>query len=210
MGEIGPTRKVRSDKKRDVSPTIKWELKEAISRLSFITNTKMKDSCSEMISFATNDIEIIQRLSVSFVRDVRFNDTMFRGHLDNIRFPRTDTGKCVRMHMRLVTHDFENLKTLAYALDLTPTRVSAILLDICIHDFRFLNMYVQKYLSSELTRPQMLEFREMLKYINKNSNNEMTMAALLSAIVDEVKRPIAPEPKPMGELIVNHWRQPKQ
>lgn len=199
-------RKQRSDKKRDVKPTVKVELKDAIYRLSFITQTHVKDVAEQMVVYTLKDASTIDALSRSFRRDIRINNTLYRGHIDNLRIPRRETGVCERLTLRLMRHDYESLSVIAYALDVNPTRACALLLDASMRDFRFINTYVSRYLSAQLTSTQMKELRNILRYVSADSDEQMTLTSLLSVIVDEVSAPVTRIKDAVNEFVIKHWR----
>lgn len=205
MSRVGQ-RKQRSDKKRDVKPTLRVELKDAIYRLSYITQTHVKDVAEQMVIFALKDVTTIDTLSRSFRRNIRINNTLYRGHIDNPRIARREPGVCERLTLRLVSQDYESLSVIAYALDVNPTRACALLLDASMRDFRFINTYVSRYLKTQLTLAQMKELRSILRYVNEDVGDQMTLASLLSVIVDEVSAPVTRIKDAVNEYVVKHWR----
>lgn len=203
--EVG--RKRRSDLKKDIKPTVKIELKDAIYRMSYITQTPVKDVAESMILYASKSVDVIELLSQSFRRFVQINGTLYRGHLDKPRVTKREQGYCEQLTVRLKQQDYETISVLAYALDVSPTRVCAILLNASMRDFRFINTYVNRYLSQHLTDKQIKELQSILRYSNDEANVEMTMASLLSDIVDEVRTPVARIKEAVSEFIIHNWRE---
>lgn len=162
----GENRKVRSDKKRDVKPTIEIELKDAIYRLSYVTQTPVKDVCDKLIYYAINDIEIMHRLARYFVRDMRINNTLFIGNNNN-SISKRDDGETERINMRLIEGVYRELTDLAFALDCRPSRVCAILLKLGMKDFRFINNYVKLHVHVALEGQRKNEHTKVLLYTNK-------------------------------------------
>jgi len=199
-------RKERSDKKRDVKPVISIELKDAIYRLAYITQTPIKDVAERMINHAITEREIIDNLSQSFRRDVRINNTLHHGHIQNRRISKREEGERERITLRLTQRTYEVVAVLAYALDVSASRVCALLLDESMHDFRFVNGYVNRYLSGKLSESQMRELRDILRYVNEYEDDQMTLASLLSSIVDEVSAPVTRMKDAVSEFIVKSWR----
>lgn len=199
-------RKVRSDKKRDVKPVIKIELKDAIYRLSYITHTPVKDVAESMIDYGSKSKGVIDELSLSFRRVVRTNNTLYRGSMDNPRVNKRDVGYCERITVKLPQQLYETIYALAYALDVSPSRVCALLLDACMRDFRFINAYVTRYLSRKMTDQQLEELKLILQYVNEDAEEKMSIATLLSIIVDEVSAPVSRIKDAVSEFIVNNWR----
>ncbi len=73
-------RKRRSDKKRDVKPTIDVNLKDAIYRLSFVTRSPVKEVCEELCLYSLNNRKIRDNISVYMRRDIRLGSTFFNGN----------------------------------------------------------------------------------------------------------------------------------
>lgn len=202
-------RKVRNDKKKDIKPTIKIDLKDAIYRLAFITRTPVKNVCEYMINYSIKNAGFIDRLVPFFIRDILINETVFKGSLDNPHYERFETGKCERIHFRLSQAAHDKVSIFAYALDLNPSRICAIMLNDCIHDFKFLNSYTSQFLQNELSYHQMTELKEMIKYITKNVNVEASVASFLSVIVHEVAPTGDDIRNTVDDFIIHNWREKK-
>lgn len=199
-------RKQRSDKKRDVKPTINIALKDAIYRLSHITQTPVKNVAEQMVDHAINERDVTDNLSTSFRRDIRVNNTLYCGSIDNVHIGRRENGECERLTLRLNQQSYEGVSVIAYALDVSTSRVCALLLDASMRDFRFINTYVSRYLNSKLSSEQMKELRDILRYSNEGVDDYMTWAAFLSAIIDEVSAPVTRIKDAVNEFIARNWR----
>lgn len=199
-------RKVRSDKKRDVKPHISIELKDAIYRLSYITETPVKDICDELCIFALNQNYIIEELSKHFLRKIRINNTIYFGDLNNPRIYKKMMGqKTERISLRLKSEMYEVIYTLSYALDCSVSRVTAILLEKSMHDINFINDYINEHLIS-IDDKRKKELQKILDYINDNLDEEITLASLLSFIVDEFKEPLKTTKDAVNDFI-KHWKR---
>lgn len=205
MGRV-VKRKTRSDKKRDVKPTVDINLKDAIYRLSFITKTPVKDVAEIMIEHAFNNREIINGISISFRRDIRLDSTLYKGHIDNPHIGRRIPGVNERLTVRLTQQSFEVVSALAYALDVNSSRVCAILLDASMRNFDFINSYINKYLKSELSPYQLKELKNLLRYVNEGIEEKINLATLLSYIIDEVNAPIVNVKDAVTDFVIHHWR----
>ena len=186
----GSVRKVRSDKKRDVSPTIQLELKDTIYRISYVINTPVKDIVESICIFGMNSRNVITILSKYFKRNVKFQNTLFMGHLDNPSIKRFEKGvKTERIGTRFKQHDYETLVTLAFALDVTPSRAAALLLDTSIRHSDFVNSYFQQYLSKNIDYNRMVELKKIIAFINDNNpyDDSVSWLALVSYIYAEIK-----------------------
>ncbi|MFJ7371576.1 hypothetical protein ACIQVU_19420 [Lysinibacillus sp. NPDC098008] len=178
-------RKVRSDKKRDIKPTISLELKDSIYRLSFITRTPVKDVSELLLKNALfENTDILKSLSKNFIRDIRINNTFYIGNLQNERIAKTEDGETDRISFRLKNDVYEILRALSYALDCSVSRIAAILLYESIIDKVFIERYVESYLDS-LDKSRKKELKQVLKYIRKETDESYNLVDLLSYLVDE-------------------------
>jgi len=203
IGESGQ----RSDKKRDVKPTIKLDLKDTIYRLSSLTFTPVKDVCPELCMYVINDRESIKSLSSMFKRDLRFDNTMFIGHNSNKTITKKLNGYGERITMRLTYNQYQKVALLAFALDCTVSRTTAVLLEMSMNEVRFVNKYVKNYLKSELTESQLRQFKEILKYVNKYGESQYSWASLLAHVVDEVGTPVTRIREFISDFTELKWRE---
>ncbi|GED66239.1 hypothetical protein [Lysinibacillus fusiformis] len=186
----GSARKVRTDKKRDVKPTIPVELKDTIYRISYVVDTPVKDIVETICQFGLDSRKVITVLSENFKRNVKFHNTLFIGDLDKPSVQRLKSGtRTERISTRLQQPDYENLVTLAFALDVTPSRAAALLIDASIRHSDFVNSYFQQHLSETLNYNRMIELRKIINFINNNNPYDETVSwlALISYIYAEIK-----------------------
>ena len=128
-------RKGRSDKKRDIKPTVSIELKDCVYRLSFITDTPVKDVIEEILIAGSGRLKIISYLSHHFLRDIKIANTLYMG--DSNRIPvkkRTYTGKVERISTRVTQSMYDSLSALAFSMDCSVSRVCALVLDVTVRE----------------------------------------------------------------------------
>lgn len=117
-------RATRSDKKRDVRPTIPITLKECIYRISYITNSPVKDVCVDIYKAGVVSRKVVDHLSVFFRRQIWLDQTLYRGSLANPSIKeQIPGGPKERITMRFSQQSFENIRALGYALDVTRQRL---------------------------------------------------------------------------------------
>lgn len=94
-----------------------------------------------------------------------------------------------RIGIRFKAHDYENICTLAFALDVTPSRATALLLEASITDNLFLNPYLEKHMENTLDENRMKELKKVIKFLNENNPYEekISWLALLTYIFREIK-----------------------
>ena len=183
-------RKTRSDKKRDIKPTISIELKNCIYRLSYITDTPVKDVTEIICLKGLQNKGVIEYLSQYFRRDYQFRNTLFIGSLENESLQRKyQSSKNERITTRFTQEMYEEIFQLSVALDVTPSIATAILLDASIRNTNLLDAYVKTYLNKHIDKNRMKELKQVLKYINHNNpyNEELSWFTLASLIFDEIK-----------------------
>jgi hypothetical protein len=196
-------RKVRSDKKRDVKPTISSNLKHCIYRLSYITSSPVKDVAETLCEKGLRSRKVMDYLSTYFRRDLKFANTIYLGDFERESLQRkVQAGKNERITIRFTQSSYEHISSLARALDVTPSKATALLLDASIRNTHLLNAFVKTYLHDHLDGNRMKELKEVLKYINKNNpyQEEISWFALLSMIFEDVK-----ESTGNVKDIVHHW-----
>lgn len=186
----GSARKVRSDKKREVKPVVKLELKDAIYRLSYITYTPVKDVCEQLCIYVLYDKKIIEHLSQYFKRDVRLTNTLYFGNSSSKTVSKRDRGENQRVSVRFTQDVYDSIAVLSYALDCTPSRTVALLLYIAMKNVQYVNQYMKEYLDGHLGEQQMRELRGVLKYVNHTSDAQQSWMALIGTILDEVSAPV--------------------
>lgn len=183
-------RKVRSDKKRDVKPTISIELKNCIYRLSYITNTPVKDVAETICEKGLKARKVIDYLSLYFRRDYQFVNTFYIGDLSRESLQRKyQSGRNERITIRFNQTTYEEINSLAAALDVTPSKATALLLNASVRNTNLLNAFVKAYLHDHIDKNRMKELKQVLQYVNKNNpyNEDISWFTLLSLIFEEVK-----------------------
>ena len=183
-------RKVRSDKKRDVKPTISTNLKDCIYRLSYVTNTPVKDVAEIICAKGLQSRKVIEYLSNYFRRNLMFASTIYYGDLDRESLQRKyQKGKNERITIRFTQTIYEDIYKLSNALDVTPSKATALLLDASVRNTNLLNAFVKNHLHKHLDHNRMKELKAILKYINKNNpySEEISWFALISMLIEEFK-----------------------
>ncbi|MEW9673583.1 hypothetical protein [Ammoniphilus sp. 3BR4] len=194
MRREGQKRKIRSDKKRDVKPTVSIELYECMNRLSYITVRPVKDIAEDICRVGTQSQEVITGLSYFFRRDFYFTNNFgdsicFRGSLDRapIKIDR-GTGAKGRLSLRFPPHLFETVKELSYALDLTVSSATTLLIESVLQETDFVSVYLEEYIKEELDPHRLHQLEEVVAYINQfNPEKDTTVAKILHLIWENMK-----------------------
>ncbi|MBM7610591.1 hypothetical protein JOD29_003883 [Lysinibacillus composti] len=202
-------KRLRSDRKKDIKPFLTLSTKESIYRLSYITQTPVKDVAATLLTATLINVKILNALSVYFKRDIRINQTLFRGNLSNPTIQKKQApGTCERISLRVTKRVYDILSALAYALDCSKARACALLLENSMTDFEIVNEYLKNYLEQGLDKRRMAEVNKLMSFINKEfSEKDYSYMHLLSHMVDEVNTPISSTKEIVDEFIIHHWRK---
>lgn len=209
MGERA-TRKVRSDKKWSVQPTISKELKDCVYRLSYITDVPVKDVVEAICSNGIDSKKVMTHLSLNFRRDTRMNNTLYLGDFNRIPIKkRTAPGQSERVSTRVNSDMHESLKVLAYSLDCSTARACALLLDASVRDADFVNRFVKEYLEKNVDDERMNELKKVLKYVKANNpfEEEISWAALLNHLIEEVRYGAEKVQETVSTFVINNWNK---
>lgn len=202
-------RKTRSDKKRDVKPTIPLELKECVYRLSYIMNTPVKDIAESLCVEGIFSKRVLEYMSSNFKRSIRLEGTLYVGDINRRTMQkRHNAGKSERITIRFKPNDYENITALAYALDVTPSRATALLLDASVRNAEFINEFVRLYLKENLDSKRMKEMRGVMKFINTNNpyEEEISWSSTLSYIMGEFKSEASNIKEKVNEFLIKHGK----
>lgn len=190
MGEGTRKRKVRSDKKRDVKPTVHLALYECISRLSYITCTPMKDVAEYLCQKGLDSRKVMEVLSKRFRRNYRFKNTLFIGkpNQEPVRVLR-QVGQKKRLPIRFPQSIHDQISELAYALDMTISSTTALLLEASAKNPEFLDEYISIHVTKKLDPARQKQLKEVIRYLKRDNPyaDEITLARLISYIIEEVK-----------------------
>lgn len=202
MGER-TKRATRSDRKRDVKPTVPISLKDKIYRLAFITNKAVKNVAVDLVIYSLNSAEVRDNIAPYVRRDVRLGNTFLNGSTKREELPiNLRNEETERLSLRLPQTIHNSVAAVAYGLDCTISKATATLMFEAINDFEFLNRYVKAYLEDNLDD---YHLRELEKIIESTDESE-SLASILGAIIDEIKRPVANAKQLIGEFLINNWR----
>ncbi|RKO61662.1 hypothetical protein [Caldibacillus debilis] len=182
-------RKMRSDKKRDVKPTVPLPLYECISRISYITVTPMKDVAEYLCVRGLEEREVIEVLSKRFRRKYRFKNTLFIGKPERVAERSLKIGETKRrISIRFPQSIHDQIAELAYSLDVTVSTATALLLDAAAKHAAILDDYISRHVVDTLEPFRKKQLKEVIRYLKKDNpyGEEITLARLISYIIEEV------------------------
>lgn len=196
-------RKVRSDKKKDIKPTISIDLREVVCRLSYITTTPIKDVGEFICEYGLKSKDVIDILANHFRRDLVVNSTCYVGDLERVSLQKIKIEvPTERITIRFKSETYEKINALAYALDVTPSKATAVLLDISLKDSNVINSYIKSYLKETLDDKRIRELKKIIKFINEHNpyDEEFSWTEFMAYIFDGVKN----QSKTMKDTL-NEW-----
>lgn len=165
-------RKVRNDRRRHVQPTISLGLKDSVYRLSYVMDVPVKEVIERVCLDGLESRSVMEHLAQSFRRDALFRNTLFIGDLARPSVQRFKTAETTeRVSVRFLPDDFENIRTLAYALDCTVSRATALLLETALTQSDFITPFCRDHIRRKLDPRRIEELRQVIKYLNANNDS---------------------------------------
>lgn len=168
----------------------------------------MKDISEDACLHGLNSTRVLGNLSDHFKRTVQFRNTLYMGQLDGPSMQRIPVlTRTKRIGIRFKAHDYENICTLAFALDVTPSRATALLLEASVTDNTFMNPYLEKHMANTLDENRLKELKKVIKFLNANNPYEerISWLNLLTYIFREIKEGSASVHDTLVDYI-NKWR----
>lgn len=135
-------RKIRSDKKVDVKPTLPEDVKTIIYLLADCLNDYVKNIAEDLCVGALSNSSIIGELQQWLRRDYLFNTTLVLGEESRPR-PKVIRGDYKgKITIKFKQKDYDRISELAHALDITPTTTCAVLLMLTTNNRKFMIEYL--------------------------------------------------------------------
>lgn len=172
--------------KRDIQPFISTSTKNIINKLSFITGYSVKQIGEDLCTRALRNKDLGNDLSSYFKREMKINNTVYQP----IEKPLKEypvTGDLERVSVKISLQAYEFVYSLAHALGWSAAKVVAYCIERTMKDFDFLNFYITKFLNNKIDDNRRELLLLVMKDINKELDEEHSIASLLLGIVDEIK-----------------------
>lgn len=128
--------------------------------------------------------EILKGLSRYFKRSIQLNTTVYRGSFDNedVYELMGESNERISFKVKKPMHTF--LYDLAYVMNCSVSKASAVLIYESLTDGRFIEHYLQDYLEA-LDPNRKKELKQLIKYIKLEIGEGYSLADLLSYLVEE-------------------------
>jgi hypothetical protein len=167
MYRVGESRKIRSDKKRDIKPHIPFSLYDIIDRLSYITRKPIKDICEHLCIEGLSSSFVLDNLSPYFQKDYSPSPgTIFIAQSENQSRRIKIFRKKRRVNIRFKQNDHNRIMNLSYALGLTIASTTSLLLIHAVRDINIINPLIQSH-QFPLDSNRINEISYVLKKIKK-------------------------------------------
>ncbi|EPD52732.1 hypothetical protein HMPREF1210_01112 [Paenisporosarcina sp. HGH0030] len=142
----GTVRKVRSDKKVDVKPTMSVELKNQLYTFSYLCELPVKDVAERLCEMATTSEYIIEDIRQWFRREYRFKNHITSGYLERPRLKLIFKGETGKVTIKFKQEAFDALSLLAFSLDLPPTTTATVLIKRTLFHREFMEQFIHSEL----------------------------------------------------------------
>ncbi|WP_416150177.1 hypothetical protein ACM26V_04075 [Salipaludibacillus sp. HK11] len=98
-------------------------------------------------------------------------------------------GVTGRISIRFQGYSYEKISQLSFALDVTTSRATALLLDASIHNSNFIDRYLRTFVHTTLDPRRMKELKKIMMFINDNNPYEekLTWGALILSLYEDLK-----------------------
>ena len=156
-------RKVRSDKKVDVKPTLPNDTKRLLYDFCFLSEEHVKDVGEKLCLLGLEYREVIEKLRPKFRRNYRFENTVMMGNTDLGRMDTSIEGRTSKITIKFKKRDYDRLCELAYALDTTPTTAASLLIRLTLGSRKFMKEYTTHHVP-HLNTIQVLSLRKFLAH----------------------------------------------
>lgn len=157
-------RKVRTDKKRDVKPTLSNYVKENLYHFAYLTDQPVKDAGFVLIKEGLRDGAIIETFQPLMISNFNLGNHFYFG--DKTREPtkiyyRGHTGKVT---IKFTNDVYDELRRLAFAIGLTPTSTAALLIRKTLYNLDFMDEHKNRYFD-HLGKERFLELDKFIRKI---------------------------------------------
>ena len=151
MEDRGGERKTRSDKKKDVKPTLTVKSKRQLYKFCELCELPVKVVAEQLCEKACTSSLILDDINGWFRRDYFCAPAIHKGYPERPRLKLIFHEETEKVNMRLRQTTYDQLCDLAYALDLPPTTTAAVLIKMTMKNREFMFEYVRtmNHLSNE-------------------------------------------------------------
>lgn len=150
-------RKVRSDKKRDVKPTMSMYVKENLYRLAYLCDSPVKDIGFELVKRGLRDDRILCEFQKLMISNFKMENHLYFGNPDRTPQKVLYRGSTGKVTIKFTNDVYNELRHLAFSIGLTPTSTASIMIRSTMFHRDFMNDMIRNYRFVGPKRSQELE-----------------------------------------------------
>lgn len=152
----GVARKVRSDKKVDVKPTVSGYIKRNLYTYAYLANVPVKDAIELMIEKGLDNDDVLSLFRSALIRDFFIRNRVIFKHREEpakIRYQ----GKTETVSTRLKRETYEELCELAFCIGHTPTSTASLMIRKTLYSRDFMEYLTEYHLKITPENKRLLE-----------------------------------------------------
>lgn len=150
-------RKVRSDKKRDVKPTVSTYIRNNICTLANIVGLSTGDAGLILINRGFHNDDVMRLFQPLMISNFDINNRIYVGNRENGPVKINYRGSVAKVSIKFPAEIYEELRRLAFSIGLTPTTTAALMLRKGMFCEPFMDEQKRMYLSYCKSEDQKLE-----------------------------------------------------
>ena len=160
-GGVGQ-RQTRSDKKVDVKATMSAILKNQLYEFAELCNEPVKDIAERLCLRGLVSPCIITVICKWLRYNYRYSRTLALGDIERPRLQLTPAGDTSRVSLRFNANDYDQLCSLARALDITPSSTATTLIRVTTSNSEFMYDFVEG-----LSKVNDMQRKEVKQFLSK-------------------------------------------
>lgn len=141
----GKGRKVRSDKKRDVKPTISTFVKESLYYYAYLVGLPVKDAAYLLIKKGLRDDVVLQQFRHLFISNFHIENRLYIANREDGPVKVNYRGTNGKVTIKFTNETYEELRKLAFAIGLTPTTTAALMLRKTLFTPEFMEEHIKQF-----------------------------------------------------------------
>lgn len=168
-----------------IKPYVDVDKKEILVKLNFLTGLTIKEICNDLLDHAVKSNYAIY-ITHHFKRSVTINKLQFPAQVKPVPFPE-NKKEITRLTLNIDDRIYEYANSLYYATDISIPKILASMITYSMNDENFFNKYITEYLSHKIDYERKRLLKSILEDVNKQTEDNHTIAALIFYIADEFK-----------------------
>ena len=156
-------RKVRSDKKRDVRPTVSIYIKRNLQTLKRITGLSLQDVSLTLVQNAICNDDVLRELQPFMLSNFVIENRVYIGGREGEPIKMNYRGETGKVPVKVPNRLDKDLRRLAYSIGLTPTSTTALLIRKAMFNETFMESHKYLYLQHIEDREQVEDLEYFFK-----------------------------------------------